>query len=134
MNRRRFLGLLGLGAAAAASTAVLDPEALLWVPGRRKIFDLGGIKRPLSYGELHRQYVSGRMSDCAEWYWEPVPMVCQKGIDVSFGYSDLLLDYPEAWKKATATFAKQLAEDIDARFAGRFISLPQRPIPNTVTL
>jgi hypothetical protein len=34
MNRRGFLGLLGLGTAGL----VLDPERLLWVPGRRTIF------------------------------------------------------------------------------------------------
>lgn len=34
MNRRNFLRLLGLTAAAA----VLDPERLLWVPGRTTYF------------------------------------------------------------------------------------------------
>ena len=41
MNRRQFLARLGLGAAAVAATAVLDPERLLWVPGQKTIFDLG---------------------------------------------------------------------------------------------
>jgi len=36
MERRGFLRLLGLGAAAFA----LDPERALWVPGRVSIFDL----------------------------------------------------------------------------------------------
>lgn len=39
MNRRGFLSVFGLGAAGL----VLDPERLLWVPGARRIFDLGGI-------------------------------------------------------------------------------------------
>ena len=34
MNRRRFLSTLGLAAAGLA----FDPERLLWVPGRKKIF------------------------------------------------------------------------------------------------
>lgn len=34
MNRRAFLGLL----ASAAAGAALDPERLLWVPGRKTIF------------------------------------------------------------------------------------------------
>lgn len=34
VNRRAFLGLL----ASAAAGAVLDPERLLWVPGRKTIF------------------------------------------------------------------------------------------------
>lgn len=33
MNRRGFLGALGLGASAFA----MDPEALLWVPGKKTI-------------------------------------------------------------------------------------------------
>jgi hypothetical protein len=37
MHRRRFLSLLGMAAPAMA----LDPERLLWVPGRVAIFDLG---------------------------------------------------------------------------------------------
>lgn len=41
MNRRDFLRVLGIGTAVAASTAVLDPEALMWVPGRTSYFDLG---------------------------------------------------------------------------------------------
>ena len=36
MERRGFLRLLGLGAAACA----LDPERALWVPGKVSIFDL----------------------------------------------------------------------------------------------
>ena len=34
MNRRLFLRLLGLGAAGA----VVDPDALLWTPGKKTIF------------------------------------------------------------------------------------------------
>jgi hypothetical protein len=34
MNRRAFLGALG----AAIAGATLDPERLLWVPGRKRIF------------------------------------------------------------------------------------------------
>ncbi len=34
MNRRGFLNLLGL----SAGTMVLDPEKLLWVPGKKTIF------------------------------------------------------------------------------------------------
>lgn len=34
MNRRGFLGMLGMSAAALA----LDPERLLWVPGKKTIF------------------------------------------------------------------------------------------------
>lgn len=37
VNRRSFLGLLGLGAAGL----VLDPERALWIPGQKRIFDLG---------------------------------------------------------------------------------------------
>lgn len=41
MRRRRFLaGLLG-SAAAAAVTATVDPEALLWTPGKVAFFDMG---------------------------------------------------------------------------------------------
>jgi hypothetical protein len=38
VNRRRFLALLGL----AAPAMVLDPEQLLWVPGRKTFFLPGG--------------------------------------------------------------------------------------------
>lgn len=43
MNRRNFLRLLGIGAATAvvAPEMILDPERELWVPGAKKIFDLG---------------------------------------------------------------------------------------------
>ena len=34
MNRRRFLEML----TGAAATMVLDPEKLLWVPGKKTIF------------------------------------------------------------------------------------------------
>ncbi len=34
MNRRFFLNMLGMASAALA----LDPERLLWVPGKKKIF------------------------------------------------------------------------------------------------
>lgn len=37
MNRRPFLA----GITAAVGGLVLDPERLLWVPGRKSIFDLG---------------------------------------------------------------------------------------------
>lgn len=37
MDRRRFLEVLARGLAAAASTAVIDPEKLLWVPGAKTI-------------------------------------------------------------------------------------------------
>lgn len=37
MNRRSFLRAL----LAATPALVLDPEKLLWVPGQKKIFDLG---------------------------------------------------------------------------------------------
>lgn len=40
MERRGFLRLFGLGAAGL----VLDPERLLWVPGAKRIFDLGGVR------------------------------------------------------------------------------------------
>lgn len=51
MNRRSFLQYLGLGAATAAGVAagVVDPERLLWVPGQKRIFDLGGIQQPLMF-------------------------------------------------------------------------------------
>ena len=55
MNRRGFLGAL-------LSAAVLDPERLLWVPGKRKIFipplqiqlngDSGGFIVPVEYADL----------------------------------------------------------------------------------
>lgn len=42
MRRRAFLATL----AAAATCAVLDPEKLLWVPGRTSYFDLGATSLP----------------------------------------------------------------------------------------
>jgi hypothetical protein len=37
-SRRGFLGLLGTTVAATAAALELDPEKLLWVPGRKTIF------------------------------------------------------------------------------------------------
>lgn len=42
MNRRAFLGLLGTAAVAAA----IDPDRLLWEPGKKVTFDLGSGRRP----------------------------------------------------------------------------------------
>jgi hypothetical protein len=44
MNRRKFLNLFGLGAAAFT----LDPELLLWTPGAKTIF----IPPPASYDAI----------------------------------------------------------------------------------
>lgn len=38
MNRRSFLRTLATGMATAAAAAVIDPEQLLWVPGRKTFF------------------------------------------------------------------------------------------------
>lgn len=38
MDRRAFLRRFGLGAAAVVTTAVLDPERMLWVPGQKTVF------------------------------------------------------------------------------------------------
>jgi hypothetical protein len=50
MNRRSFLARLTGGLAAAVATATLDPDQLLWVPGQRQYFDLGGVQpfRPIN--------------------------------------------------------------------------------------
>lgn len=49
MNRRGFLGLLGL----ASAEMVLDPGRALWVPGRRTFFDLGASAAPVEPLALH---------------------------------------------------------------------------------
>lgn len=36
-TRRNFLGLLSAGAAGAVAAAVVDPERLLWVPGKKLV-------------------------------------------------------------------------------------------------
>jgi hypothetical protein len=41
MNRRLFLERLTTGLLATAATAVLDPEELLWTPGRKSFVFLG---------------------------------------------------------------------------------------------
>jgi hypothetical protein len=50
MNRRGFLSLLGIGAA----TAAVDPERLLWVPGRKLI----SIPKPSGNRFLTRQEIT----------------------------------------------------------------------------
>jgi hypothetical protein len=47
MNRREFLATVAAGLAAAA-----DPERLLWVPGKKKIF----IPRPVELGPADPDY------------------------------------------------------------------------------
>lgn len=64
MNRRSFLLRLGQAAAAAV---VLDPEELLWVPGKKTIIDLGATKQVLPATdrellELTRQRFQGAES------------------------------------------------------------------------
>lgn len=59
LNRRGFLSLFS----AAAATAVVDPERLLWVPGRKsisipkprvwKVGDTIQIKRPMRFDSLY---------------------------------------------------------------------------------
>lgn len=47
MNRRNFLVRLGQAATAVAATLVVDPEQLLWTPGKKTIIDFGATKQVL---------------------------------------------------------------------------------------
>lgn len=88
MNRRAFVRLLGLGMAATAAVAAVDPEQLLWTPGAKTIFDLGA-----------------RQPELVDW-----KIV---NVDFSFSSSDLNLEprFHEMLKQAV----KEMADRMDAR-------------------
>ena len=56
MNRRAFLGLLG----TAAVAATIDPDRLLWEPGKKVTFDLAAGR---SFSGLHVWDADGGLSD-----------------------------------------------------------------------
>lgn len=58
MNRRSFLRRLGVAASGAALLTVDDPERLLWMPGAKKIIDLGATKQvlPATDAEVTRAF------------------------------------------------------------------------------
>lgn len=63
MNRRGFLKLLGMAATAAVLPDLeLDPERALWVPGAKRIFDLGGsgLDDPAGLADVFDELRTGR--------------------------------------------------------------------------
>lgn len=69
MNRRGFLSLLGLAAASAA----VDPEKLLWTPG--KLISIPKV------GHLGPQYVKTRLIR----FYDPVNDIFVSRMDVLYG-------------------------------------------------
>jgi hypothetical protein len=92
MNRRSFLARLTGGLAAAVATATLDPDQLLWVPGQRQYFDLGGVQpfRPLvdAAGAPDPLY-AGFLKKLAEDFARQVgPQFAHERLAQSLGISD----------------------------------------------
>lgn len=61
MNRRSFLVRLGQAAAAAALATTVDPEQLLWTPGKKTIIDLGATKQVLPATDHEVVITGGKM-------------------------------------------------------------------------
>lgn len=62
-GRRSFFKKLAGAAAAALTLEVIDPERLLWVPGKKTIIDLGATKRIIraedaAVAEIRREYAT----------------------------------------------------------------------------
>ena len=64
MNRRGFLGFL----AGVASTAVLDPERLLWVPGAKLISIPAPVVVPQFIGEPHWSVAPVLNGELKDWF------------------------------------------------------------------
>ncbi len=62
-GRRGFLGM----AIGAGLTAAIDPEALLWTPG--KLVSVPQPQRITGYGEIDINSLIARMVDRTEWAW-----------------------------------------------------------------
>lgn len=69
MNRRDFLRVLGVASTAVAATSVFDPEALLWVPGRKTIIDLGAGRHELVSPDDETTFIT------ADWVTKEALMV-----------------------------------------------------------
>lgn len=95
MNRRGFLKLLGLGAAAVAAEAVPDPECLLWVPGQKTIFlpperklcRCGHVidpnQKPLTEDDIRARYIEPAVRSLAEEWDKQILEMFQKNLEVA---------------------------------------------------
>ena len=107
MNRRRFLSLSAL----AVPALVLDPERLLWVPGRKMILDLG----PAGYRVMYGPWVKRSEYEYTQWVMTVVGGKMY-GVDATV-HLDRGEQYAESQRKLPETRRAERRLDALARWA-----------------